>query len=48
MPPPTLYAIFVDGHFLMAYTHQETARLRARGFQGRAIVVEYTALWVKE
>lgn len=41
MPHLPHYAVYVDGHFLMACTNQETARLLARGFLGRAIVVDY-------
>lgn len=40
---PTLYAVFVDGHFWKAYEHQVTAELTARGFRGRGKVVVYEA-----
>lgn len=38
---PTLYAVFVDGHFWKAYEHRVTAELVARGFRDRGKVVSY-------
>ena len=41
---PTIYAVFVDGHFWKAYEHQVTAELTARGFRERGKVVVYEAM----